>query len=1063
MRFLGFVSPVQRAVEQRRGRRRAVARRRLRDGRARGHGASAAGDRERGRRASRDRRRRRDRPRRSARGRRALAEAIVALAARPPRAAEMGRAARERALAEFTPERCVERIEALYARTLSPRRRSGAVGVSAHAPTLTRARRRRGARAGSPTARGSGSCPRRPSPRACCRRAAAARAPTKRARRDEDAGEREGVERDHVRGLDRSSARCRARRFRARPSRPRHRVPEHPRRLARAASPSRPDARARSRRPRARYRRIWAHSSTVVGLPASVRSAASSGQGGPPGSSGHVVDPAAAIESLAYVFSLFAFQSARDVRRDRVAADLHLVPHDPRCDHHRGHAEDECRRSHAVARGRAPRDVDGERRAGARSAACCRGWRAPATAPDAAREPERLPLVGDECAEREQRQRRSWSRISRFTWTSCQTRYGCSVAIERGDQADAGRAGAASRSRRRRAPCAAATAICASPTDEPGATERPVDGGEEPAVQRLGVRRRHARGRSRTSRSSTSVCAKWSLFSVNASRIVSRSRASTSEPRQRPRRRPRQRQPSTVSSLRRRWAPRRGNGTRSSPATSSDRSTTASGRASPRSRSARPGGFAIAALMRPPDPAHGEDEAIVARAGAARRPPAGPLGHHTHWTAPDHARPTRQAILARACASEGRVAARARARSRRSSAAAAGTRTPRSQRRAPSSATSTAPPTAYRPPYLAPGGAAARARRARARRAPLGRAAARAPVDALARRCSPAGAAAGGLARAVVHVLLPRHRSPRPPPRVRFCALVSACSRAGARVLDLDALAAARSPLRRASRGTTWRGLSFHDMSGQARAADGDARVRRRRPTRGGSWRADVRRRPRLYLLSRGPIGRARPALASVAALVALDVARARARDLRRARRARSSSTGSRRPLEPALATRPARSGSGSLAPITLLVFWQAGLYAAARAAAGRGPHRLRRLDPRRADRARVRDRHGLRLLDLRARSRRRRSPRRDRDRRSSAPPTSRSRSRLMRAVGRAPPGVLVGEGESLAHLQQLARLARGAASSTRSSARTQSAPPRPASCSAGSTTLLDSRRATTS
>ena len=54
---------------------------------------------------------------------------------------------------------------------------------------------------------------------------------------------------------------------------------------------------------------------------------------------------------------------------------------------------------------------------------------------------------------------------------------------------------------------------------------------------------------------------------------------------------------------------------------------------------ARPGGFRIAALMRPADPAFGEDEAVWAertREAAAR----GPLGHHTHWTAPDHARPT---------------------------------------------------------------------------------------------------------------------------------------------------------------------------------------------------------------------------------------------------------------------------------------------------------------------------------------------------------------------------------------------------------------------------------------
>jgi len=54
---------------------------------------------------------------------------------------------------------------------------------------------------------------------------------------------------------------------------------------------------------------------------------------------------------------------------------------------------------------------------------------------------------------------------------------------------------------------------------------------------------------------------------------------------------------------------------------------------------ARPGGFAIAALMRPPVEACGEDEAtwvVRAREASAR----GPLGHHTHWTAPDHARPT---------------------------------------------------------------------------------------------------------------------------------------------------------------------------------------------------------------------------------------------------------------------------------------------------------------------------------------------------------------------------------------------------------------------------------------
>jgi hypothetical protein len=66
----------------------------------------------------------------------------------------------------------------------------------------------------------------------------------------------------------------------------------------------------------------------------------------------------------------------------------------------------------------------------------------------------------------------------------------------------------------------------------------------------------------------------------------------------------------------------------------------------------RPGGFAIAALLRPADAAFGEDEARwVERAREAAA--LGPLGHHTHWTAPDHARPTSGAAGERVLA-EGR-------------------------------------------------------------------------------------------------------------------------------------------------------------------------------------------------------------------------------------------------------------------------------------------------------------------------------------------------------------------------------------------------------------------------
>ena len=50
----------------------------------------------------------------------------------------------------------------------------------------------------------------------------------------------------------------------------------------------------------------------------------------------------------------------------------------------------------------------------------------------------------------------------------------------------------------------------------------------------------------------------------------------------------------------------------------------------------RPGGFRIAALVRPPDPEHGEDEA---RWLERVRSLDVPFGLHTHWTSPTHARP----------------------------------------------------------------------------------------------------------------------------------------------------------------------------------------------------------------------------------------------------------------------------------------------------------------------------------------------------------------------------------------------------------------------------------------
>jgi hypothetical protein len=56
-------------------------------------------------------------------------------------------------------------------------------------------------------------------------------------------------------------------------------------------------------------------------------------------------------------------------------------------------------------------------------------------------------------------------------------------------------------------------------------------------------------------------------------------------------------------------------------------------------QASRLGGLAIAALMRPPDRAAGEDAGrwlVRARAASER----GPFGLHTHWTSPSHARPS---------------------------------------------------------------------------------------------------------------------------------------------------------------------------------------------------------------------------------------------------------------------------------------------------------------------------------------------------------------------------------------------------------------------------------------
>src|SRR4249919_3395350 len=129
------------------------------------------------------------------------------------------------------------------------------------------------------------------------------------------------------------------------------------------------------------------------------------------------------------------------------------------------------------------------------------------------------------------------------------------------------------------------------------------------------------------------VCAKSSLLSVYAARILSRSYSNAAS----------RGNPAATASTTRGWRYSRRKVSRERYAVVSchverplDDDVWARFSALQRSR---PGGFRIAALMRPADPSFGEDDsAWLARAREAAL--QGPLGHHTHWTAPDHARPT---------------------------------------------------------------------------------------------------------------------------------------------------------------------------------------------------------------------------------------------------------------------------------------------------------------------------------------------------------------------------------------------------------------------------------------
>ena len=329
-----------------------------------------------------------------------------------------------------------------------------------------------------------------------------------------------------------------------------------------------------------------------------------------------------------------------------------------------------------------------------------------------------------------------------------------------------------------------------------------------------------------------------------------------------------------------------------------------------------PGGFRVAALMRPADLAFGEDEsAWLERAGEAAT--HGPLGHHTHWTAPDHARPTSGAPGERVLAEGARlrelglaptaVLRRRLVRRRRGRGGVCGARV----RRLHATRRSAALPSARRALGLAD--------RTLRPRVAVGKDAGRDSDDALARRsrsCPPSSRAPD-----LVHVyfhdtdLLDRRRR-------ALLGLVLRLLARRARVSDLDALAA-RTLSGSASRRVGRRGAALTSTGCPARS------LRRRRPH---ALRRHLRERvvtfaPRASTSSRA--GRSSSVVRrvlSVAALVALDIA-GLALGIYLALVVRELVTGNGDVLWSLLWREGPAEWLKFAAPITVLVFAQAGLY----------------------------------------------------------------------------------------------------------------------------------------
>ena len=155
------------------------------------------------------------------------------------------------------------------------------------------------------------------------------------------------------------------------------------------------------------------------------------GYGGAPGSGGtSSIQPPRA--STSYVLHVVRLPERSRVGRDREAPDLDTCcarPTARRTSAVLAPTHEAARRAPRWAKPRRNHEPDAERRAGGVRAARCRGSRRRrrrrAQQPSQSDRPR---SCGDERDEHERRQRRAGRVVSRLRWTSCQTRYGCSVA-----------------------------------------------------------------------------------------------------------------------------------------------------------------------------------------------------------------------------------------------------------------------------------------------------------------------------------------------------------------------------------------------------------------------------------------------------------------------------------------------------------------------------------------------------------------------------------------------------------------------------------------------------------